>query len=159
MLAAIMAGGALAAGGLWMGFQLRRRSALLRAWQQALLSMHAACAYARSGSAQVLRAGSGGVRELYALSRAVELSGADAGREFMRMQLDRGLRDEEGQTLMTVMRALSDGGREEQQEALRFALERFSVFCDKSDVKRDHDAGMYMTLGLLGGLCAFLILC
>ncbi len=159
MLAAVVMGAGCVCAGLWAGLRLRRRAAHLRAWQQALTNMHAACAYARSNSAQVLRAGAAEIGELLPIARAVELDGADAAVLFERMEKSVFLHQEEQQVLLSVMRALAGGGREEQASALRFALDRFAVFCEKSETKRDADAQMYITLGLLGGMCVFLILC
>lgn len=159
MLTAVVMGVGCVCAGCWAGLCLRQRAAHLRAWQRALANMLAACAYARSNSAQVLRAGAAEIETLLPIARAVELEGADAAVLFERMEKSGFLRQEEQQALLAVMRALAGGGREEQAAALRFAMERFASFCERSEKKRDADAQMYMTLGLLGGLCMFLILC
>jgi len=143
--------------GLSACWRLRSRAALLRGWQRGLSGMYAACAYSRSTCAQILHAG--GLPCLRQLARAVELNGADAGRLFAEMPRDPLLRHEEETVLREAMNAVSSGSREEIAAALSYALERFRAFCADSEKKRDSDARMYMTLGLLSGLCVFLILC
>lgn len=138
--------------------RLRARSACLRAWQRALTAMYASCAYARSGCAQILRAGGYEVPDLRDAARAVELEGADAARLFESRGRGRLLRPEEWTVLLSALRALSGGGREEISAAIAYALDRFGQFCRDSDRRRDADARMYVTLGVLSGVCVFLIL-
>ena len=64
--------------GLSAAYRLRARMLYLRAWQRALTSMRAACAYARSSAGQILRAGAAEVGSLAPLARRVETEGADA---------------------------------------------------------------------------------
>ena len=153
----LMAGMACALLGLWAAHGLRARSSSLRAWQRALTAMYASCAYARANCAQILRAGAYEVPALSGMARAVELNGADAGELFESMGHGR-LKPEEHTVLLSVMRAMASGGREEIAAAIAYALERFRQFCAESDGRRDADARMYLTLGLLSGVCVFLIL-
>lgn len=159
MLVPLTLGAACALIGLMAALRLRRRSACLRAWQRALTAMYASCAYARSDCGQILRAGAYEAPALLPIARAVETAGADAGRLFEADAPDRLLRAEERAVLLSVMRALANGNREEITAAIAYALERFRMFCVDCDGKRDADARLYMTLGLLSGVCVFLILC
>ena len=145
--------------GLMAALRLRRRSSCLRAWQRALTAMYASCAYARSDCGHILRAGAYEVPALRPIARAVETEGADAERLFEAGVSERLLRAGERAVLLSVMRALANGNREEIAAAIAYALERFRVFCADSDGKRDTDARLYMMLGLLSGVCVFLILC
>ena len=158
LVPAVMAAVCLCAGAAGAE-RLRARAALLRSWQRALFAMHAACAYARATCAQVLRAGASEVCQLGEIARAVELNGADAGRLFAAGGKDRLLRDEEHAVLASALNAVATGGREEMSAALGYALERFQGFCSESEKKRNADAGLYLTLGALTGLCVFLVLC
>ncbi|MBQ9197316.1 MAG: hypothetical protein IJ157_08730 [Clostridia bacterium] len=157
MFGALTAALACALLGIWAAHSLRARSRMLRAWQRALAGMYASCAYARADSAQILRAGAYEIPALGDLARAVELNGADAGMLFESQKTGR-LRPEEYTVLLSVMRAAASGGREEIAAAIAYAQERFRSFCEACDGKRDADARMYVTLGLLSGVCAFLIL-
>ncbi len=154
----LMLGLACALIGALAARRLQRRSAYLRAWQRALIAMHAASAYARANCAQILRAGASEARELIPVARAVELEGADAEKRYLDTSARQPLKAEERTVLLSVMRALSSGGREEIGAALAYAIERFRQFCADCDRRRDADARMYMTLGVLSGLCVFLIL-
>lgn len=157
MYVPLMAGLACAMIGLWAAHGLRARSACLRAWQRALTAMYSSCAYARADCAQILRAGAYDMPVLSTIARQVELNGADAGKLFEALPGGR-LRPEEHTVLLAVMRAMASGGREEIAAAIAYALERFRQFCAESDGRRDADARLYMTLGVLSGVCAFLIL-
>lgn len=145
--------------GLSAAYRLRSRNLYLRAWQRALLSMRAACAYARSSPGQILRAGAAEVGELLPLARRVETEGADAEAVFSARPQDRRLKSEEYQVILGSLRALAHGGREEIAQALEYALERFGDFCARCDQKRREDEKLYLTLGILSGVCIFLIFC
>ena len=153
-----MLGAACGLLGLYAAHRLRARSACLRAWQRALGAMYAACAYARADCAQILRAGAYDMPALLPIARAVEVSGADAGQLFAGQTRKTMLRAEERTVLLSVLRALSSGTREEIGAAITYALERFRQFCADSDRRRDADARMYLALGVLSGACVFLIL-
>ena len=86
--------------------------------QQALLAMRAACLYSRSTCAQVLRAGAAEASCLLPIARAVELNGADAARLFSAQKRSRLLRPEEHAVLLSALRCISAGTREEMAEAL-----------------------------------------
>ena len=159
MPAAVILGAVCLCLGASASARLRLRAACLRAWQRSLLAMHAACAYQRATCAQVLRAGASARPELLPIARAVETTGADAAVLFARRGKDRLLRPEEEGVLREVMSAVAGGDRSEIGAALDYALERFGEFCRAGEKKRDADAAMYVTLGLLLGVCVFLILC
>lgn len=158
MLGAIVMGGACACAGAAAAWILRARTMELRAWQQALLAMRAACLYSRSTCAQVLRAGAAEASCLLPIARAVELNGADAARLFSAQKRSRLLRPEEHAVLLSALRCISAGTREEMAEALSYAAERYAAFCAESEKKRDSDARLYVTLGTLTGACVYLIL-
>ena len=145
--------------GMTAAWRLRSRNLYLRAWQRALLSMRAACAYARSSTGQILRAGGAEADFLAPIARRVETEGADAEALFSALPRDRRLKNEEYQVIGSCLTALSHGGREEIAQALDFALERFGDFCARSDRKRQEDEKLYLTLGILSGVCVFLIFC
>lgn len=145
--------------GLAAGLRLRARAATLRAWQRSLFSMHAACAYARSTCAQVLRAGVADTPLLAGIAHQVELSGADAAALFEQVDTSRLLRAEEREVLRQCMQAIAGGSREEMAASLQYAAQRFEGFCQASERKRDADTRVYVTLGVLCGVCVFLILC
>ncbi|MBQ7455457.1 MAG: stage III sporulation protein AB [Clostridia bacterium] len=158
MFIPFLMGGLCACLGISAAWRLRARTACLRAWQRSFAAMHAACAYRRATCAQVLRAGAADRPLLSAAARAVEISGADAGRLFRQEEQERLLRPEEKTVIVNALRAVSSGSREEMGEALAYAAERFSHFCEQSEKKRDANARMYLTLGVLSGVCVFLIL-
>lgn len=139
--------------------RLRSRASCLRAWQRALFAMRAACAYSRSSCAQILRAGAAEAPELRPIARQVELTGVDAEALFAAQRRDRRLKNEEYRLLLSVLRAVSRGSREEIGETIAFALERFGTFCADCDRKRQADERMYVMLGVLSGVCVFLLLC
>lgn len=159
MSGALILGMLCAALGAYAAGHLRARCGYLRAWQRALMAMYAACAYARSSCAQILRAGAAEVGVLLPIARRVELEGADAEALFAAQGRDRRLKGEEYRVLLAALRAVSRGTREEISHSLGFALERFGTFCADCDGKRQTDERLYLTLGLLSGLCVFLILC
>ncbi len=145
--------------GISAAYRLRSRMLTLRAWQRALLSMRAACAYARSSAGQILRAGAAEAGCLLPIARRVETEGADAEALFAALPRDHRLKNEEHQVLLNVLRAVAHGSRPEIAQALDYALERFGDFCARCDQKRREDEKLYLTLGILAGVCVFLILC
>lgn len=158
MLVQITLAGACAALGLGLAARLRARCARLRAWQRALSAMYAACAYLRADGSQILRAGAAEVAVLQPVARAVELQGASAERLFEAQVLEPLLRPEERRVLLSAMHALAEDDRRAIADSMAFAQERFRQFCADSEEKRDTDARLYVTLGVLSGLCVFLIL-
>lgn len=145
--------------GVTAAYRLRTRTQYLRSWQRALLAMRAACAYARASAGQILRAGAAEVPSLSPIARQVETEGADAEALFAAMPRDRRLKNEEYQVLQSVLQALAHGSREEIGQAVEYALMRFGDFCARCDQKRREDEKLYLTLGILSGVCVFLILC
>lgn len=158
MLGPLMLGTVCAALGAAAAVRLRARCAYLRAWQRALTAMYASCAFARSTCAQILRAGAYDMPALRDIAGAVETEGADAAAMLESKGRGRLLRAEEWTVLLSVLRALSAGGRGEIGAAIAYGLERFGDFCRDSDRRRDADERLYVTLGLLSGVCVFLIL-
>ena len=159
MLGPLMMAALCACLGVAAGVRLQARAASLRAWQRSLFAMHAACAYARSTCAQVVRAGAAEVPQLWSIARQVELNGADAGKLFKQADMGRLLRHEERDVLCQTFAVIAGGSRAEMAAALQYAMQRFEGFCQKSEQKRDADARMYAALGVLSGICVFLILC
>ena len=145
--------------GLMAAYRLRARTQYLRAWQRALLTMGSACAYARASAGQILRAGAAEVPSLAPIARRVETEGADAESLFAAQSRDRRLKGEEYQVLQGVLHALAHGSREEIGQAVAYAQRRFDDFCARCDQKRREDEKLYLTLGILSGVCVFLILC
>ena len=145
--------------GISAAWRLHSRMLTLRAWQRALLSMRAACAYARSSAGQILRAGAAEVSSLAPVARRVETEGADAEALFAALPRDQRLKSEEYQVITSCLRALAHGSRQEIAQALDYALERFGDFCVQCELKRREDEKLYVTLGILSGVCVFLILC
>ena len=157
MLGAVIGAAVCVTAGVGAARRLVARAGRLRAWQRALTAMGAACAYARADCAQILRAGSGDMPCLLVLARGVETRGEDPERAFRAQGRDSLLRPEEETVLSAVFRAAARGGREEISAAVAYAQERFAAFCAEADRKRQADARMYVTLGVLSGLCVFLI--
>ena len=145
--------------GISAAYRLRSRMLTLRAWQRALLSMRAACAYARSSAGQILRAGAAEAGCLLPIARRVETEGVDAESLFAAQPRDRRLKGEEYQVVQGVLHALAHGSREEIGQAVAYAQRRFDDFCARCDQKRGEDEELYLTLGILAGVCVFLILC
>ena len=141
----LMLGAACGLLGLYAAYRLRARSACLRAWQRALGAMYAACAYARADCVQILRAGAYDMPALLPIARAVELSGADAGQLFAGQTRKTMLRAEERTVLLSVMRALSSGTREEIGSAMegRLPAQYFAVLTDSRSVGVMGDARTY----------------
>ena len=54
--------------------------------------------------------------------------------------------------------AMIDGTPDQQEMQLRYAAERFRALTLQAENKQQKDAKLYGTLGLLGGLCIFLII-
>ena len=54
--------------------------------------------------------------------------------------------------------AMIDGTPDQQEMQLRYAAERFRALTLQAEKKQQKDAKLYCTLGMLGGLCIFLII-
>ena len=156
MLAGMIVGAACVCAGAAASYRLYRRAVLLRDWQQAMIAMRAAAVYAHAGCADTLRAGQMAV--LKKLAEQVEREGADAAAAYEALGGDALIRGDERAVIACVLRTLSGGGRDEQEAMLSYAEARFSAFCERAEALRDRDARMFVSLGVLCGICALIML-
>lgn len=157
MLAALSAA-ACAGLGAWAGLRLARRDVRLRRWQQALLSVRAACAYARMPPARAVLAGAAHIPQLKTLSERMESGDAALADPLCGLARDTLLTPAERAVLLSCWEALLRGDALEQQQAFDYALARFEAFCACAERARERNARLYVTLGCLGGACIFLTL-
>ena len=136
MLRAVMAFLACFAMGLGAAQQLERRTKALRGWHSVLESMGAQCTCLRLSPKEMLRNALGDSKaapDKYLLTR------------------------EERQLIEACMQTLYEGTQEQQERQFKYALLRFEQLLFKAEEKQERDAKLFGTLGLLGGLCIFLL--
>ena len=136
MLRALTAGGICLMAGIERAQQLRKRARVLRAWHCALENLSASCACLRLPPEENWRS-------------AVMQAGAETDASV--------LGEEECALIAMCQKALYDGMPEQQERQLRYASSRFAQLALAAQEKQDRDAGLYMSIGLLGGLCVFLM--
>ena len=136
MLRALTAGCICLVAGIERARQLCERAKTLRAWQCALENLGASCAYLRLPPEENWRS-------------AIAQAGVDMDASV--------LTKEERMLLVQCQKAVYDGTPQQQERQLRDAAARFAQLLKSAQEKQEKDAGLYASIGLLGGLCVFLM--
>ena len=136
MLRAVTAGVICLLAGVTEAQRLGRRARVLRAWSSAFESMRAMNAGLRLPPMQIWQ-------------KATAEYGAEGQ--------DGSLSSGEQELIGQCYAAMLDGTIEQQEAQLRYAAERFRALTQQAENKQQKDAKLYGTLGLLGGLCIFLM--
>jgi len=136
--------------GFFAGIRLMRQTNTLGAWQRAFETMRIQCMCVRNTPEQVLRAGSVYVPLLADIALQGALDEKSLRQEAV-PQAAVGL-------LSAGIRAIMDGGQQEQEMQLAYVLASLGEMRQKMQAKCDRDARLYITLGIWSGLCFMLIL-
>lgn len=131
MLRAVIAGLICLAAGVHASQRLNGRVCALRSWQRALEKISTQCACLRLSPKDMLQ----------------ELPKSH------QTELTREEKDWIAECLQTVL----NGTQEEQERQLRYAIKRLEQALQTAEEKQKQDAKLFVSLGLLGGLCIFLL--
>lgn len=136
MLRAVTAGVICLLAGVTEAQRLGQRVRALRAWSGAFESMRAMNSGLRLPPLQIWHK-----------------AAAEHGAEQQNSMLTAGEKELIGQCCAAML----DGTIEQQEMQLRYAAERFRTLTQQAETKQQKDAKLYGVLGLLGGLCVFLM--
>ena len=135
--------------GAFAGVRLIRRKNVLSAWQRAFETMRVHCVCGRNTPQEILMAGAAHVQALCEIARlgAIGDQWAAWGQ----------VPAEAVALLLEGIRAVLDGGQQEQEMRLSYVMARLDEMRLRTQEKCDRDARLYMMLGVWSGLCALLI--
>lgn len=134
MLRAVMAGLICLMCGLQAAHRLSGRVQALGAWQQALEKLNTQCICLRLPPTEILQNA---------------LGEQGISREYL-TQEERGWIDD-------CLQAVLNGTQEEQERQLSYACRQMEQTLAQAQIKQRKDGGLFASLGLLGGLCIFLL--
>ena len=130
MLRAVTAGLICLILGIQSSKKLDKRVYALRVWQQTLDKISTQCACLRLPPADIL--------------------------QDVPQQRD-ALTPEEQAWIEECLQAVLHGTQEEQERQLRYVIKRMEKALERAEEKQKQDAKLFLSLGLLGGLCILLL--
>lgn len=133
-------------------YQLAHNAKVLLQWLYALEAMRVHSTCARETPKQVFLAGAGHAAVLEKIAKTENLQ------EIEQLLKTENLPPDAQTIVFAALKAVWDGALEEQEEKLRFAVSQVSLLWRTAQEKCSSSVRLYMTLGILSGLCTGLVL-
>lgn len=131
-----MAGLACCIWGIYASQRLMRRTGDLRLWLDALESMQTQCSCLRLTPKEVLQ-------------NALGKQAAEPAQYL--------LTREEQAVINACLQSVMNDTKEQQERQLQYAIRRFETARVQAEKRQMQDAKLFVSLGVLGGLCVFLL--